>query len=322
MRAIRVHPGQQGGELRMDEVPKPEPRPSQILIRTAALGINRADLSRRRPAARGGAEEPFIPGSDVAGIVETVGAEVTGWKPGDQIVALVGSAYAEFALARPAQAYRMPQGLSLQEAASIPSVYLTAWYALAKVAGLRRGEIAVVHAAGSGVGMAGIQISRALGARVLTSAGTDARVARGREIGAEAGVNYATQDVAAELLRLTGGRGVDVVLDTVGGSVFNATLKALVPGARVVTVGGIAGERAAFDEQSLAAKGQSVKPMSMFTQLGEDPESKGWAQLKGWFEDKTIRTVVDRVLPWTQAEEAQKLLADRKVFGKLVLTVS
>lgn len=322
MRAIRVHPTQQGSELRMDEVPKPEPRPNQLLIRTMAIGINRADLSRRRPGARGGPEEPFIPGADVAGVVEAVGSEVRGWSPGDQVVAVVAGAYAEFALARPSLAYRLPRGLTLQEAASIPSAFLTAWYALVKVASLRRGEVALVHAAGSGVGMAGIQIARALGARVLTSAGSDARVARGREVGAEAGVNYSTQDVAAELLRLTGGRGVDVVLDTVGGPVFDATLKALAPGARVVTVGGLAGQRAAYDEQALAAKGQSVKAMSMFTELGEDPESKGWAQLKAWFEDRTLRTVVDRVLPWTRAEEAQKLLADRKVFGKEVLTVT
>ena len=322
MRAIRVHFTQQGSELHMDEVSEPQLQPDQVLVRAVAIGINRADLSRRRPGAQGTSEEPSIPGLDVAGTVEAVGSEVKGWSPGDQIMALVRGAYAEFVPAGSALAYQPPQGLNLQDSASIPCVFLTAWYALTKMAGLRPGEIALIHAAGSGVGIAGIQIARALGARVLTSAGSDTRVARGCELGAEAGVNYSTQDVAAELLRLSGGHGVDVAFDCVGGAVFDATLNALAPGGRVVTVGGHAGQRTSYEEQTLAAKGQWVKPMNVFNEAAEDVEGKGWAQLKAWFEDGTIRTVVDRVLPWSQAEQAQQLLVDRAVFGKLVLMVS
>lgn len=321
MRAIRVHFTATGTELRMDEVPKPELRPDQVVVKAAAISINRADLGRRRTAAPGQSEEPNIPGLDVAGTVESVGSEVRGWHPGDRVTALVRGAYAEYVPSRAVLAYRPPQGMSIQDAASLPCVFLTAWYALSKLAGLKQGETALIHAAGSGVGMAGIQIARALGARVLTSAGSDARVVRGCQLGADAGVNYSTQDVTAELRRLTNGRGVDVVLDSVGGPIFDATLKALADGGRVVTVGGLAGQRAAYDEKALAGKGHWVKAMGVFNEAAEDTEQKGWAQLKAWFEKGTLRTVVDRVLPWTQAEAAQKLLADRAVFGKVVMTV-
>jgi len=171
-------------------------------------------------------------------------------------MALVRGGYAEFVPARAHMACRVPEGMSFQDAASIPCVFLTAWYALTKYGQMRRGETVLIHAAGSGVGIAGIQIARALGARVLTSAGSDAKVAKGVELGAEAGVNYTNQDVAKELQRLTNGRGVDVVVDSVGGAVFDATLRALAPGGRVTTVGTPAGARSEVDQQALAAKGQ------------------------------------------------------------------
>ncbi|MBI2171926.1 MAG: zinc-binding dehydrogenase [Chloroflexi bacterium] len=321
MKAIRVHFTATESTLRMDEVPKPEPVADQIVIRAQAIGLNRADLGRRRMAQPGQPEQPATPGLDVAGSVEAVGAEVRGWRRGDQVMALVRGAYAEYVATRAVTAYHPPRGMRMTDAASLPCVFLTAYYALTKLAGLKRGETVLIHAAGSGVGMAGIQIAHALGARVLTSAGSDERVARGRQLGAEAGVNYSSQDVTMELNRLTGGRGVNVVLDSVGGSIFDATLKALAPGGRIVTVGGPAGPRTAYDEGALTAKGQWVKPMTVFAEAQADTEQKGWAQLKAWFESGTLRTVVQQVMPWTQAEAAQKLLTDRGVFGKIVMTV-
>jgi NADPH:quinone reductase-like Zn-dependent oxidoreductase len=322
MKAIRVHFTDSGSTLRMDEVPKPEPREDQVLIKAQAIGLNRADLGRRRTAQPGQPEPPVVPGLDVAGVVESVGKDVRGWQPGDQVTALVRGAYAEYVPARAVLAYYIPRGMSITDAASLPCVFLTAWYALTKLAGLKRGETALIHAAGSGVGMAGIQIAKALGARVLTSAGSDERVKRGLQLGADAGINYSTQNVAAELRRLTSGKGVDVALDSVGGAVFDATLASLSQGGRIVTVGGHAGQRAAYDEKALAAKGQWVKAMGVFNEAAEDAQQQGWAQLKAWFEEGKLRTIVQQVLPWTQAEQAQKLLTERGVFGKLVLRVA
>lgn len=209
MQAIRIHFNDNGDELRMEEVPQPVPQAGEVLIRTQAIGVNRADLNRRRTVAEGQPEPPRIPGLDVAGVVEAVGPDVAGWRPGDAVMGLVRGAYAEYCVTPSVLAFPGPQGMSTNDVASLPCVFFTAYYAF-QMAGLKAGDTALVHSAGSGVGMAGIQIAKAMGARVLTSAGSDQRVERGRELGAEAGVNYSTQDVTAELLRLTGGQGVDM----------------------------------------------------------------------------------------------------------------
>ena len=320
MRAIRVHISGDERRLMMEDVPTPEPRPDQVLVRASAIGVNRADLGR---GAVGGAAtgEPYIPGLDVGGTIEAVGSEVSGWNEGDPVIALARSAYAEFVPSRAVLAYRLPEGMSMVDGASIPCVFLTAWYGIRKLGRMQPGETVLVHAAGSGVGTAAIQIARASGARVLTTAGSDAKVARGLELGAEGGINYSTQDVTAELQRLTDGRGVDVVLDSVGGAVFDATMKALAEGGRVVNVGAPAGPRSEQDQSAMEARGQSVQQSGVFNDAAEDAEGAGWAQLKAWFEDGTIKPIVDRVLPWEEAESAQRLLSERVIFGKIVLTV-
>lgn len=320
MRAVRIHFTEGGDELRIEDVPQPVPQPGEVLIRTQAIGVNRADLNRRRTVAEGEPEPPRIPGLDVAGVVESVGAGVADWHPGEAVMALVRGAYAEYCVAPSVLAFPWPEGMSTTDVASLPCVFFTAWYAF-QMAGLKPGETALVHAAGSGVGMAGIQIAKALGARVLTSAGSDQRVQRGRELGADSGVNYSTQDVTAELLRLTDGRGVDMALDTVGGSIFDATLPALASGGRVVTVGGHSGPRSEYQEQQLADKGQWVRAMGVFNEAQEDVAQSGWAQMKSWFETGELRTVVQEVFPWSEVSRVQELLADRGVFGKLVMEI-
>lgn len=237
-------------------------------------------------------------------------------------MALARGTYAEYVLANPALACRVPEGMAFPEAASIPCVFLTAWYSLTKLAQMRSGETVVVHAAGSGVGMAGIQIAKALGARVIGTAGSDAKLEKARGLGMTAGVNYSTQDVATELLRLTGSKGADVVLDSVGGAVFDATLRALAAGGRIVTVGSPAGPRSTPDPQALTAKRQRIQASGVFNDASADTEGRGWAQLATWLRDGTIKPVIDHVLPWTQAEAAQRLLLDRAVFGKVVMTVT
>ncbi len=319
MKAIRVHYTATDSSLQVDEVPKPEATGDLIVIKADAIGLNRADLGRRRTAQPGQPEPPTTPGLDVAGVVEAVGPDVRGWRIGETVTALARGTYAEYVATRAVTAFRVPRRMSMADVASLPCVFLTAYYALTKQMGVKRGDVVLIHAAGSGVGMAGIQIARLLGAQVLTSAGSDGRVARGLKLGAIGGVNYSSQDVTAELLRLTQGRGVDCVLDSVGGPVFDATLKALAPGGRVVTVGGPAGARSPYEEAALAAKGQWVRQTSVFNEAQADPEQKGWAQIKEWFESDRLQTIVQQVFPWSQAEAAQKLLNDRGVFGKIVM---
>ncbi len=320
MRAIRVHTDGGARRLVMEEVPTPTPRPDQILVGVSAIGVNRADLmAGTRPGSSGDA--PPTPGLDAGGVVAAIGDDVTGWSVGDPVIALTRGTYAEFVPARSVLTYRPPAGMTIEDAASIPCVFLTAWYGLTKLGQLKPGETVLIHAAGSGVGTAGIQIAKALGARVLTSAGSDHKVARGIELGAEAGINYSTQDVTVELQRLTEGKGVDVVLDSVGGAIFDATLRALAQGGRVATVGVAAGPRSEVDAEALSAKGQSVQATGVLNDAAEDTQGVGWARMKQWFEEGTLRPIVDRVLPWSEAEAAQGLLTERAVFGKVVMTV-
>ena len=321
MKAFRIHFTDTGNELRMEEVPDPEPKADEVLIRTQAIGVNRADLGRRRTVSEGEQEPPRIPGLDVAGVVASTGPNVTSWNVGDNVMALVRGAYAELSVAQSALTYSPPRGMSTTDTASLPCVFFTAWYGF-QMAELKQGETALIHAAGSGVGMAGIQIAKALGARVLTSAGSDKRVERGLQLGAEVGVNYSTQNVTEELLRLTDGRGVDIVLDTVGGAIFDATLGALAEGGRIVTVGGHSGDRSTFEEQGLEAKGQWVRRVGVFDEAQEDVEKRSWAQMKPWFETGALKTIVQEVFPWTEAKQVQELLASRGVFGKLVMDIN
>ena len=143
MQAIRIHFTDNGEEFRMEEVPQPEPKADEVLIKTQAIGVNRADLYRRRTVPEGEQEPPIIPGLDVAGVVESVGANVTNWHPGDQAIALVRSAYAEYSVAASALTYRPPAGMSTTDAASLPCIFLTDWYAF-QMAGLKPGETALI----------------------------------------------------------------------------------------------------------------------------------------------------------------------------------
>ena len=148
MKAIRIHFKDNGDELRMEEVPQPEPKAGEVLIRTQAIGVNRADLGRRRTVSEGEQEPPRIPGLDVAGVVTSVGSNVTNWNVGDNVMALVRGAYAEYSVAQSALTYSPPVGMSTTDTASLPCVFFTAWYGF-QMAGLKQGETALIHAAGS-----------------------------------------------------------------------------------------------------------------------------------------------------------------------------
>lgn len=320
MNAIQIHPDDPDLNLRFESVPTPQPLPGQILIRSVAVGVNHADLMTPR-LGQASTNSPRIPGLDVAGTVQEVGEGVTNFRPGDKVMALVRGGYAEFVTAREVLTSHVPENISLVEAASLPCVFLTAWYALTTLGQMRPGERVLIHAAGSGVGTAGIQLAKSLGAIVYTTAGTDLRVARGVALGADSGINYTTEDLTLQLLHLTGGSGVDVVLDNVGGGIFDATLPALAQGGRIVNVGSPAGIRTTIDEGVMASKNQSVHGSQVFNNTQEDTDGSGWGQVAKWVSDGTVRTVIDRVLPWTEAKRAHMLLRSRSVFGKIVLTI-
>jgi NADPH:quinone reductase-like Zn-dependent oxidoreductase len=335
---IRTHGGPEAVELL--ELPLPEAGVGQALIRVRAAALNHLDLWVRRGWPGLKVAFPHVLGSDVAGLVEAVGPGVEGWKAGDEVVinpslgcghcerclagaenlcrhfAILGehvSGGQAEALVVPARnLFRKPANLSFEQAAAVPLTFLTAWHAVAVRAALRPGETILVHAAGSGVGVAAVQIAKLLGARVIATAGSDAKLARARALGADEVVNYETQDFLAEVKRLTGKKGVEVVFEHVGKATWEKSLLAAGIGGRIVTVGATTGHDPPTDLRQVFFRQLSVLGSTMGT-------AAELLQVLAFVEQGRLKPVVDRVLPLAEVRAAQALLSERAQFGKVVL---
>jgi NADPH:quinone reductase-like Zn-dependent oxidoreductase len=340
MRAI-VMRGHGGLEvLREEALPDPVASAGRVLVRVRAVALNHLDVWVRRGWKGLELAWPHIPGSDVAGVVEAVGTGVAGVAPGDGIVvnpglscgrcrecllgndpgcrsyAILGEhvsgGYAELVAVPAANVAPKPRNVSFDEAACVPLVFLTAWHALVARAALRAGETVLVHAAGSGVGSAAVQIARLLGARVIATAGSDAKCEKALALGAHHAVNYEVADFVQEVKRLTARRGVDVVFEHVGKKTWEKSLASLVSGGRLVTVGATTGYDPPTDLRHVFYRRLSI--------LGSTMGPKGeLLDILRLVEERKLRPVLDRVLPLSEAAAAQQLLSDRAQFGKIVL---
>lgn len=319
MRAMVVtEPG--GPEvMQLQDVRDPTPGPEDVLIRVQAVGVNFADHLMRIGAYLR-QEPPVIPGLEAAGVVEALGARVTGFTVGQPVLALGKRTYAELMVAPAWAVIPAPAQVDIAAAAAIPVAFTTAWHALVTCADLQPGERVLVHAAGSGVGSAAIQVARELGGRVIATAGQDWKLDRARELGAEATINYSTQDVAAVVQALTDSQGVEVVLEGVGKATFAASLKSLSDGGRMVVYGAPSGPRVELDTRptifrNLTIYGMAVTTSPKFAQTVADFSQRALA----WFDEGRLRPVVDRRFPLVSAGEAHQRMMDREQFGKLIL---
>jgi NADPH:quinone reductase-like Zn-dependent oxidoreductase len=340
MRAMAMA-GHGGPEvLRMTDLPDPVAGPGQVVVRVRAVALNHLDVWVRKGWPGLQLAMPHVLGADVAGVVEGVGPGVDGMKPGDEVVLNPGvscgrceaclsgrdnlcrrygilgehlpGGYAERVAVPAANALPKPRRLSFEEAACLPLVFLTAWHALVARARLAAGETVLVQAAGSGVGSAAVQIAKLLGARVVATAGSDAKCERARALGADHAVNYEREDFLAAVKGLTGRRGVDVVFEHTGKATWERSLLALVNGGRLVTVGATTGFDPPTDLRHVFYRQLSV--------LGSTMGSKGELfQVLRFVEEGRLRPVLDRVLPLSEAAAAQQVLARREQFGKIVL---
>jgi NADPH:quinone reductase-like Zn-dependent oxidoreductase len=329
--------------LEWGEWPDPSPGPGEVTVRVRACALNHLDLWLRNGVPGHRFPLPLIPGSEVAGDVAATGAGVTDLAPGtpcfvasgvscgvcarclaglDHLCAHYGllgehrdGGYAELVTVPRRNVLPLPRGLSYVEAAALPLGFLTAWHMLAARAGLAAHEVILLHAAGSGVTSAGIQIARLLGARrILVTAGSEAKLARARELGATHGILYNQGDFVRAAREATQGAGVDVVFDHVGGETFERSLKLLKRGGRIVLCGATSGAEAKVNLRALFFKQLSVLGSTMGS-LAE------LMSLLPYFESGALRPVVDRTFPLAEAPAAQEFLARRGAFGKLVLTV-
>lgn len=307
-----------------EDVPDPEPGPGEVRVRVHATAVNRADLLQRRGryGAEPGAAEP-VPGLEFAGVVDVTGPDARRWAAGDPVMGLVaGGGYAEYVVVHEDEAIPVPDTLSLTEAAAVPEVFLTAHDALFSQAGLASGETLLVHAAGSGVGTAAIQLARARGARVIGTARSPWKLERARALGLDVGIDTSREDFAEVVARETDGHGADVVLDLVGGDYLDGNLRAAAHGARVVIVGLVAGSTAPLDMRMLMRKRMILRGTMMRTRsLAEkiDVARAFTADALPLLANGAVRPVIDRVLPAMEAARAHALLEQNETFGKVVL---
>jgi NADPH2:quinone reductase len=319
MKAMRAH--QAGGPelLRLEDAPDPEPQAGQVCIRVRAAGINPADLVRLS-GRLGSVPFPYIPGTDVSGEVEKLGAGVSHLKPGDRVFgrALTGG-YAEKTCLAAIEAIPLPPNLSFEEGAAIPIPFYTAWQALHNKAKLNAGETVLVSAGGGGVGVAAVQLARIAGARVITTVGSAEKAERIKSLGAHAVVNYKQQDFVEEARKFTDKKGLDVIIENVAADNMAKDFIAVAPFGRIVVIGTGTGKAAdaSFPVFMALMKDVSMLGMSLINAGGAIPEMA--KSLVGLFSEGKIKAVVSKSYPLQEAPQAMNDLLAAKVFGKLVL---
>ncbi len=312
--------------LELRDVPTPAPQRGEARVRVRATAINRADLLQRMGAYPAPPDAPKdIPGLELAGEVDAVGEGVTSLKVGDRVFGLVGGgAYAEHAVAHARTLVRMPDGMSFAEAAAIPEAFVTAYDAMVTQGRLAAGETVLVHAAGSGVGTAAIQIARAIGAFVIGTARTPDKLDRARPLGLADAVVATNGRFADEVTTITQGKGVDVVLELVGGGYVAEDLACVTPRGRVVVVGLLAGPRVDLDLALLLRKRIELRGTVLRARPLEekiDAANLLARNLAPLFATRALEPVIDRVLPFARAAEAHAYVASNDGFGKVVLEV-
>lgn len=325
MRAVVVsEPG--GPEvLQVADVPEPDVRPHDVLVDVAATAVNRADVMQRLGHYPPPAGAPAWPGLECSGTVAAVGDCVSDWTVGDLVCAVLsGGGYAERVAVPAGQVLTVPAGLGLVEAAALPEVTCTVWSNLAMVAGLRAGEVLLVHGGSSGIGTMAVQVARRLGARVAVTAGTAEKLDRCAALGAEILVNYREQDFVERVRAGTGGHGADVVLDNMGAAYLARNVDVLATGGRCVVIGLQGGRRAELDLGLLLAKRGAV----FATALRSRPEAEKAAIVAAvrdrvwpWVEAGDVVPVIHTTLPLAEAAEAHRLVESSAHVGKVLLTL-
>lgn len=320
MRAVVVR--QAGGpeELRVEVVPEPSPGPGQVLVRVRAAGVNFADVLSRR--GRYGSPPPLIPGLEAAGTVEALGSGVQQFVVGDRVCGWVHAAYAEFAVADERHLFRIPEGMRFEDAAAFPVVFGTAWHALVVLGGVQPGDVVLVHAAGSGVGVAALQLAQQAGAAVVATSTQEWKRARARSLGADLVVDTRDSGWAEQVREAFGGQGVAVALEGVGRPTLPGTLACMAPLGRVIVFGAPGGTHAEIDllaviQRNLTLRGLLLDADPVFPQTLAALDTHVLPRLA----QGALSASVYRALPLHEAAQAHRILEERAAFGKVVLVV-
>ncbi len=327
MRAVVISKPGKPEVLVWSEVPDlPPPGPGDVLIKVAASAVNRADISQRQgfyPPPAGASE---YPGLECSGVVAALGDGVEGFAVGDAVCALLtGGGYAEQVLVPAGQVLPVPSGVDVEAAAALPEVACTVWSNIFMLAGLAPGETLLVHGGSSGIGTMAIQLGKAIGARVVVTAGSAAKLAACAELGADVGINYREQDFVRELATATDGHGADVILDLIGAKYLSRNVEALATEGRLVVIGMQGGRKAELDLGMLMVKRAALLSTTLRARpAGEKATIVAAVGAHVWplVEAGAVRPVIDRALPMSQAAQAHRLVESSDHIGKVLLTTS
>jgi len=320
MIAIQIQ--QTGGPevLKLADLPIPEPGPGQVLIRVEAIGVNFIEVYFRKGVYK--AALPLVPGSEAAGTIEELGPGVTGFKAGDAVasVSVLGS-YAEYALVSAASLVKVPAGLTMEQAAAAMLQGMTAHYLAYSTHPLKAGETALIHAGAGGVGLLLTQIAKRIGARVITTVSTEEKAELSREAGASDVILYTQKEFEPEVKRLTGGKGVDVVYDSVGKTTFEGSLNCLRPRGLLALFGASSGPVPPFDLIQLSSKGSLfITRPTLWHYIGTRAELEWRAgDVLGWAASGELKLRTEHIYPLADAAQAQTDLEARRTTGKVLL---
>jgi NADPH:quinone reductase len=307
--------------LALSDVAKPEVRPGMVLVKVHAIGVNFADVRFRQGLYVVKPKLPDTPGMEAAGVVEAVGQGVTGLRVGDRVAAFTVKSYAEFCQAPEPMVIRLPDAVDFVQGAAFPIQVLTAYHMLHTPDSVGPGRTVVVHSAAGGVGLCAVQLAKVAGARVFGTVSSDAKAQLVRDHGADAVINYATTDFADEVLKLTEGRGVDLILDAVGKPTFEDGLRCLAPFGHLILYGRAGGPTDPLNVTTLSAKSQKVSGFMVPTVTRNFPDKtrESAARCFALMREGRLRLHVGKTFPLAQAADAHRHLESRQSTGKLVL---
>lgn len=323
MRRVMVNEYGDVDVLEICDVPVPEPADGEVLIQVKVAGINYADIMQRNGLYPGGPETPYGAGFEVAGVVEAVGAGVSNYKAGDEVMAFCQNGYSDYVVSPEIQVMPKPEQLSWHESAAIPCQFLTAYHALCTLGNLKEGQTVLIQAAAGGLGTLMVQIARNVGATVIGTASTPEKCALIESLGCQHPVNYMEDDFVAVAKELTGGKGCDLIIESVGGDVFKNSLKCLKSRGMIVALGVASKEPNHVNTTQLLARNHIVAGLHLNAYL-VDPVAMSNAvrDLHTWLLDGKLKIIAEHSFPLEQVREAHQAISDRKTQGKVVLTVS
>ncbi len=311
--------------LKLNQREIPEPEGNQILIKNASAGINRPDILQRSGSYHPPKDASDLPGLESAGVIVAVGERVSRWKIGDKVCALLpGGGYAEYSITHEDHALQVPNGMDFNHAAAICETFFTVWSNVFMRGGLKAGETFLVHGGSSGIGTTAIQLAELFGARVFTTVGTPEKAKVCTDLGAEIAINYKDQNYVEEIREYTGGKGVDLILDMVGGDYLPKNVKILANDGRLVQIAFLKGPKVELNFAQLMVRrltitGSTLRPQSLLAKANIATELR--EKVFPYFETGRIKPVMDSIFKLEDVVEAHRKMETSEHIGKIVLEI-